>query len=68
MGKHTSLRVTKSFITSLELLIVPHRMRRVSERGVNCECTLVTGNKTQMGSHVKGVRLNDPVTLLHGTT
>ena len=37
MGKHTSLRVTKSFKLSLNPLIITNRFRRVSERGVNCE-------------------------------
>ena len=35
--KHTPLRVTQSFKLSLKTLIVPHRLRRGSERGVNCE-------------------------------
>ena len=37
MGKYTSLRVNQSFNLSLKLLIVPHRLRRGTERGVNCE-------------------------------
>ena len=43
-------------------LIVPHMLRRVSEIGVNCDWTLVTGNKNKMGLHVKGIRFNDPMT------
>ena len=34
MGKHTLLRVTESFKLSLNTLIVFHRLRKVSERGV----------------------------------
>ena len=66
MENHTSLRVTKSFKISLKPLIVPHMLRRVSERGVNYEWTLVKGNKARMGLHVKGVRFNDPVELCTG--
>ena len=49
MGKHMSIRVTQSFNLSLNPFIVPHRLRRGSERGINCEFTLFTGNKTRMG-------------------
>ena len=37
MGNHTPLMVTQSFKLSLTPLIVPHRLRRGSERGVKCE-------------------------------
>ena len=39
---------------------------KVSERGVNCELTPVTGNKSEMVSHMKWFRFNNPMTLLHG--
>ena len=37
MGNYTSVRVNSNFKISLMPLIVTHRLRRVSERGVNCE-------------------------------
>ena len=37
MGNHTSLRLTKIFKISLQPLTVLHRLRRGSERGVNCD-------------------------------
>ena len=66
MVNDKSLMVTQSFYISLDPLIVSHRFVRLSERGVNCEWTMFTGNKNLMGLHVKGVRFNDPVTLFHG--
>ena len=48
------------------MLIAPHRLRRGSERGVNYECILVTGNKARMVLHVKGFRFNEPVTSCKG--
>ena len=35
MGNHMSLRVTQRFKISLKLLIAPHRIRRVPEKGVD---------------------------------
>ena len=61
-----NLAGTKNLTSKKSYLILPHMFRRLSERGVNCELTLVTWNKSQMGLHVKGVSFNDPVTLLHG--
>ena len=66
MGKHTSLRVTQSFKLSLNPLIVPNRLRRGSERGVNCEQTPFTGNNNRMEFKAEGVRFNDPVTSFQG--
>ena len=37
MGKHTLLRVTESFKVSLKPLIVPQRLRKGSQSGVNYE-------------------------------
>ena len=45
MVKHTSIRVTQGSKISLKPRIVPHKLRMRSERGVNFEETLVTGNK-----------------------
>ena len=64
-GKACSITGNLKFKLLLKPLIVPHRFRRGSETFVNCELTMVTGNKDQMGLYVKWFRFNDPVTSLH---
>ena len=66
MGNHTLIRGTQPFKLSLKPLILPHRLKKGSERGINCEGNLVTGNKQQTVLYVKGVMFNDHATCFHG--